>query len=67
MVECLIGESSQIRVADPFVLLAGPPDLIGRLRHRGPIDRREMTGPSHPIELWYDRVRSWARATFGKA
>lgn len=67
MVECLIGETSQIHVAEPFVQVVGAPDLVERLRRRSPIERREMTGPSHPIERWYDRVRLWARATFGRS
>lgn len=57
MVECLLGEPSQVRVADPFLVLAGGSDLVGRLRRRSPIGRGEMRIPVHPVERNYDRIK----------
>lgn len=65
MVDCLLGEPAQVRVANPFLQLAGSSDLLNKLRRREPIERTEMRGPTHPVERSYDQaktiVRSFAR------
>lgn len=62
MVDCLLGEPAQVRVADPFLQLAGSSDLLNELRRREPIERREMRDPTHPIERFYDQVKTIFRA-----
>jgi hypothetical protein len=62
MVECLVGEPDQIRVADPFVVLTGRPSLVSRLRRRPAIERAEMKTPAHPVERNYDRLKTAVRA-----
>jgi hypothetical protein len=60
-VESLIATAaSGLRLAEPFVLLAGEPSVLERISHRPPISRREMRA-GHPIDQAYHAFISAVR------
>jgi GrpB-like predicted nucleotidyltransferase (UPF0157 family) len=62
-VECLVAApGSGVRLAQPFVVVAGGDDLPHWLEQRSPILRTEMRQASHPIERAYDELKVAIRA-----
>jgi hypothetical protein len=63
-VECLIADlSSGVRLAQPFVVVAGDLDLPDRLERRPRVLRPEMGEALHPIERAYDELKAAVRGS----
>jgi len=64
LVECLVSTpSSGVRLVEPFLLLAGPPDLPDRIARRKAISRSTMREAAHPVERAYDELKQAVRGT----
>lgn len=62
LVECLIADlASGVKLAQPFVVVAGDTALPDLLEERRPILRREMKEARHPIERAYDQLKAAVR------
>jgi hypothetical protein len=63
-VECLIAApSSGVKLAAPFVVVTGEPNLPTRLEQRSPILRAEMGQAQHPVERAYDELKRTVRTS----
>jgi hypothetical protein len=65
LVECLIATpSSGVRLAEPAVVVAGDPGLLGLVPRRPPVDRAELTRRpvADPVERAYDDLKAAVRA-----
>jgi hypothetical protein len=64
LVEALIaGPGSGVRLARPYRVVAGDPDVAGRFEPRPPIDRAEFSRDgAHPVDLAFDDLKVALRA-----
>jgi len=63
LVECLVGETDAIRVADPWIQVLGA-DVSQSLTRREPIPRAEVRGgdaATDDVERLYDALKLWVR------
>lgn len=62
MVECLIAApSSGVRLAEPYVVIAGDDDIASMLEGRPPISRSEMGATASEVENRYDAFKMAVR------
>ncbi len=68
LVDCLItAAASGVRLAPPYRVVAGPPDVPSHLESRPPIERAEMRGvdvdliPDLQVEIAYDILKAVVR------
>jgi hypothetical protein len=63
LVEALFaGPDSGVRLAPPWRVVAGDPDLALRFTPRPPIQRTEMGSDVHPVERAFDELKVALRA-----
>jgi hypothetical protein len=62
LVECLLAApASSVRLASPYRVVAGDPELADRFTVRPPIQRHEMGTDVHPVEHAYDQLKEVIR------
>ena len=62
LVELLMGEPGQFRLAEPFQLLWGPAEILAQVPRRPPIDRsRDMKGEPLEVVRAYDELKAAVR------
>jgi hypothetical protein len=62
LVECLLAApASGVRLASPYRVVAGEPELADRFTARSPIQRTEMGLDVHPVERAFDELKQVIR------
>ena len=62
LVECLLAApASGVRLASPYRVVAGEPELADRFTARSPIQRTEMGLDVHPVERAFDELKEVIR------